>query len=144
MTTGDNDNDRTAGPVRVGSGVAAATRGRAGPRRDKALHAREDRDANDVMLRAMIGVSEPFMEALLDGYEDGFEGVGTLVDVGGSSGACPEKIMRPVPTIREGVNFDLPDVVAAAPPIIGETFNRQCPPIPSTFRDTDLIRTDCS
>ncbi|KAI4997754.1 hypothetical protein ZWY2020_053096 [Hordeum vulgare] len=26
---------------------------------------------------------------------------------------------RPVPTIHEGVNFDLPDVFAAAPPIAG-------------------------
>ncbi|XP_044405173.1 nicotinate N-methyltransferase 1 [Triticum aestivum] len=79
----------------------------------------QDRDANEVMLRAMTGVSEPFMEALLDGYEGGFEGVATLVDVGGSSGACLEMIMRRVPTIREGVNFDLPDVVAAAPTIAG-------------------------
>ncbi|VAI63426.1 unnamed protein product [Triticum turgidum subsp. durum] len=79
----------------------------------------QDRAANEVMLRAMTGVSEPFMQALLDGYEGGFEGVATLVDVGGSSGACLEMIMRRVPTIREGVNFDLPDVVAAAPPIAG-------------------------
>lgn len=41
------------------------------------------REANGVMLRAMTGVSEPFMEALLDGYAGGFDGVGTLVDVGG-------------------------------------------------------------
>lgn len=78
-----------------------------------------DREANEVMLRAMTGVSEPFMEALLDGYAAGFEGVATLVDVGGSSGACLEMIMRRVDTIREGINFDLPDVVAAAPPIVG-------------------------
>lgn len=73
------------------------------------------------MLRAMTATSEPFMEALLDGYPGGFDGVGTLVDVGGSSGACLEMIMRRVRTIREGVNFDLPDVVAAAPPIAGQT-----------------------
>uniref|UniRef100_A0A0E0K734 Uncharacterized protein n=1 Tax=Oryza punctata TaxID=4537 RepID=A0A0E0K734_ORYPU len=80
----------------------------------------KDREANEVMLRAMTGVSEPFMEALLDGYGGGgFEGVSTLVDVGGSSGACLEMIMRRVGTIRDGVNFDLPDVVAAAPPIPG-------------------------
>ncbi|KAM0906527.1 hypothetical protein ACQ4PT_016674 [Festuca glaucescens] len=83
----------------------------------------QDREANEVMLRAMTGVSEPFMEALLDGYGGGFEGVETLVDVGGSSGACLEMIMRSVPTIREGVNFDLPDVVAAAPPIAGKTID---------------------
>uniref|UniRef100_A0A453Q4F8 Uncharacterized protein n=1 Tax=Aegilops tauschii subsp. strangulata TaxID=200361 RepID=A0A453Q4F8_AEGTS len=87
----------------------------------------QDRDANEVMLRAMTGVSEPFMEALLDGYEGGFEGVATLVDVGGSSGACLEMIMRRVPTIREGVNFDLPNVVAAAHPIAGETLDPQFP-----------------
>jgi hypothetical protein len=32
-------------------------------------------------------------------------------------------IMRSVPTIREGVNFDLPDVVAAAPPIAGKAID---------------------
>ncbi|XP_037455763.1 caffeic acid 3-O-methyltransferase-like [Triticum dicoccoides] len=71
------------------------------------------------MLRAMTSVSEPFMDVLLDGYcpGGGFEGVATLVDVGGSSGACLAMFMRRVPTIRQGVNFDLPDVVAAAPPI---------------------------
>ncbi|WVZ73087.1 hypothetical protein U9M48_021435 [Paspalum notatum var. saurae] len=78
-----------------------------------------DPEANGVMLRAMTAVSEPFMEALLDGYAGGFDGVATLVDVGGSSGACLEMVMRRVPTIREGINFDLPDVVAAAPHIKG-------------------------
>jgi hypothetical protein len=73
------------------------------------------------MMRAMTGVSKPFMETLLDGYVGGFDGVETLVDVGGSSGLCLEMIMRRVATIREGINFDLPDVVAAAPPIAGET-----------------------
>jgi len=79
----------------------------------------KDREANQVMLRAMTGVSEPFMDALLDGYAPGFHGVATLVDVGGSSGACLQMIMRRVATITEGINFDLPDVVAAAPPIAG-------------------------
>ena len=90
----------------------------------------KDREANQVMLRAMTGVSEPFMDALLDGYgaDDGggFRGVATLVDVGGSSGACLEMIMRRVPTIKEGINFDLPDVVADAPPIAG-TCDATCP-----------------
>uniref|UniRef100_K3Z1P2 Uncharacterized protein n=1 Tax=Setaria italica TaxID=4555 RepID=K3Z1P2_SETIT len=94
-----------------------------------------DREANEVMLRAMTGVSEPFMEALLDGYAAGFEGVATLVDVGGSSGACLEMIMRRVDTIREGINFDLPDVVAAAPPIVGTEYSVACSSITlSAFR----------
>ncbi|OEL37906.1 Caffeic acid 3-O-methyltransferase [Dichanthelium oligosanthes] len=90
----------------------------------------KDREANEVMLRAMTGVSEPFMEALLDGYAGGFDGVATLVDVGGSSGACLEMIMRRVGTIREGINFDLPQVVAAAPPIAG-TYNHAMHMLPS-------------
>ncbi|KAE8819900.1 Squalene synthetase [Hordeum vulgare] len=44
-----------------------------------------------------------------------------LYVVGGSRNECfLSDVQRPVPTIREGVNFDLPDVVAAAPPIAGE------------------------
>ncbi|XBI90794.1 hypothetical protein VPH35_028335 [Triticum aestivum] len=80
------------------------------------------------MLQAVTGVLEPFMEVLLDGYclGGGFEGVAMLVDVGGSSGAFLAMIMSRVPTIRQGLNFDLPDVVAAAPPISGETID---PPI---------------
>ena len=74
-----------------------------------------------MMLQAVTGVLEPFMEVLLDGYclGGGFEGVAMLVDVGGSSGAFLAMIMSRVPTIRQGLNFDLPDVVAAAPPISG-------------------------
>ena len=76
----------------------------------------QDREANEVMLRAVTGVSEPFMEVPLDGYfpGGGIEGVAMLVDVGGSSGAFLAMIMSRVPTIRQGLNFDLPDVVAAA------------------------------
>ncbi|KAJ4785300.1 O-methyltransferase [Rhynchospora pubera] len=80
-----------------------------------------DPEANGLMLRAMKGVSEPFMERLLEGYQSGFDGVETLVDVGGSSGTCLEMIMKRVPSVRAGVNFDLPDVVAAAPEIPGVT-----------------------
>ncbi|WOL10788.1 hypothetical protein Cni_G19547 [Canna indica] len=57
----------------------------------------------------MKGVSETFMVALLDGYGAvGFGGVETLVDVGGSSGACLRMIMERFPNIQHSVNFDLP------------------------------------
>ena len=81
------------------------------------------------MLQAVTGVLEPLMELLLDGYCRGgwFEAVAMLVDVGGSSGAFLAMIMSRVPTIRQGLNFDLPDVVAAAPHITCETID---PPIP--------------
>ncbi|WOL05402.1 caffeic acid 3-O-methyltransferase [Canna indica] len=83
-----------------------------------------DQEANALMQRAMEGVSEPFMEALLDGYgAAGFGGVETLVDVGGSSGACLRMIMERFPNVQRGVNFDLPEVIAAAPsvPVAGVT-----------------------
>ncbi|XP_074568882.1 nicotinate N-methyltransferase 1 [Curcuma longa] len=80
-----------------------------------------DPEANALMQRAMQGVSEPFMETLLDGYgAAGFGGdVQTLVDVGGSSGSCLYMIMQRFPNIKQGINFDLPEVVNAAPPLPG-------------------------
>jgi hypothetical protein len=77
-------------------------------------------EMNDLMLKAMSGVSVPFIRAVLDGY-DGFEGVNTLVDVGGSAGDCLRMILHEHPTIHEGINFDLPEVVAKAPTISGVT-----------------------
>ncbi|PQQ19763.1 caffeic acid 3-O-methyltransferase [Prunus yedoensis var. nudiflora] len=75
-------------------------------------------EMNGLMQRAMSGVSVPFMKAILDGY-DGFEGVGRLVDVGGSAGDCLRMILQKHPSVREGINFDLPEVVAKAPTIAG-------------------------
>ncbi|KAH0462063.1 hypothetical protein IEQ34_009638 [Dendrobium chrysotoxum] len=82
-----------------------------------------DDAANDLMRRAMWGVSVPFMEAFLAEYgaAGGLEGVGTIVDVGGSSGACLQMIMRSVPGVKAGINFDLPEVVAGAPAFHGVT-----------------------
>lgn len=76
-------------------------------------------EMNGLMQKAMSGVSVPFMKAILDGY-DGFNGVERLVDVGGSAGDCLRMILRKYPHVREGVNFDLPEVVAKAPEIAGE------------------------
>lgn len=73
-------------------------------------------EMNDLMVRAMSGVSVPFIRAMLEGY-DGFQGVEKLVDVGGSGGDCLRMILEKHPTIKEGINFDLPEVVAKAPQI---------------------------
>ncbi|XP_057451067.1 nicotinate N-methyltransferase 1 [Lotus japonicus] len=73
-------------------------------------------EMNELMLKAMSGVSVPFMRAMLDGY-DGFQGVEKLVDVGGSGGDCLRMILQKHPSIKEGINFDLPEVVAKAPQI---------------------------
>lgn len=76
-------------------------------------------EMNVLMQKAMSGVSVPFMKAILNGY-NGFSGVSTLVDVGGSAGDCLKMIMKKFPTVVEGINFDLPEVVARAPTIPGE------------------------
>ncbi|KAK1553798.1 hypothetical protein Q3G72_003708 [Acer saccharum] len=77
-------------------------------------------EMNGLMQKAMSGVSVPFMKAILDGY-DGFEGVERLVDVGGSAGDCLRMILQKHPNVRQGINFDLPEVVAKAPNIPGVT-----------------------
>ncbi|XP_062006242.1 nicotinate N-methyltransferase 1 [Rosa rugosa] len=77
-------------------------------------------EMNGLMQKAMSGVSVPFIKAVLDGY-DGFQGVTRLVDVGGSAGDCLRMIIDKYPNVREGINFDLPEVVAKAPAIAGVT-----------------------
>lgn len=76
-------------------------------------------EMNGLMQRAMSGVSVPFLEVMLEDYR-GFEGVKRLVDVGGSAGDCLKMILRKHSHVREGINFDLPEVVARAPTIPGE------------------------
>ncbi|MED6118163.1 Nicotinate N-methyltransferase 1 [Stylosanthes scabra] len=75
---------------------------------------------NELMVKAMSGVSVPFMRAMLQAY-DGFRGVQRLVDVGGSGGDCLRMILQKHPNIKEGINFDLPEVLAKAPQIPGVT-----------------------
>ncbi|GLT93488.1 hypothetical protein SLE2022_112780 [Rubroshorea leprosula] len=77
-------------------------------------------EMNGLMQKAMSGVSVPSMKAILEGYE-GFNGVQRLVDVGGSAGDCLRMILQKNPNIRQGINFDLPEVVAKAPEILGVT-----------------------
>lgn len=79
-------------------------------------------EMNVLMQRAMAGVSVPFMKAVVGGGYDGFDGVKRLVDVGGSAGDCVKMIMSKYECIKEGINFDLPEVVAQAPLITGEIF----------------------
>ncbi|XP_015898580.1 nicotinate N-methyltransferase 1 [Ziziphus jujuba] len=84
------------------------------------VYYRKKPEMNGLMQKAMSGVSVPFIKAVLEGY-DGFEGVERLVDVGGSGGDCLRMILLKYPNIRQGINFDLPEVVAKAPQIPGVT-----------------------
>ncbi|GMJ01253.1 caffeate O-methyltransferase 1, O-methyltransferase 1, O-methyltransferase 3 [Hibiscus trionum] len=63
---------------------------------------------------AMACNSRVVMKAVLKYYKDGFNNVGTIVDVGGGSGAAVAEIVEAYPHIK-GFNFDLPNVVAGAP-----------------------------
>ncbi|KAL4365986.1 hypothetical protein AHAS_Ahas07G0160900 [Arachis hypogaea] len=57
-------------------------------------------DMNELMVKAMSGVSVPFMRAMLQAY-DGFRGVERLVDVGGSGGDCLRMILQKHPMSRK-------------------------------------------
>ncbi|KAF6134372.1 hypothetical protein GIB67_005764 [Kingdonia uniflora] len=84
----------------------------------------ENPEMNLLMQKAMSGVSVPFMKAIMDGYDGfGFDGkkIQRLVDVGGSGGDCLRMILRKYSHVVEGINFDLPEVVAKAPKIPGVT-----------------------
>lgn len=73
----------------------------------------EDPNFAEVFDRAMSGHSIILMKKIVETY-NGFEGLHTLVDVGGGTGAILNVIVTKYPSIK-GINFDLPHVVAEAP-----------------------------
>ncbi|KAJ9167141.1 hypothetical protein P3X46_021812 [Hevea brasiliensis] len=77
----------------------------------------QDPAFNKIFNEAMAGVSTIIMNAILDIYK-GFEGVTSLVDVGGGNGRVLNMIISKYPFIK-AVNFDLPHVVQTAPPYPG-------------------------
>lgn len=54
------------------------------------------------------------MKAMLTEYKDGFDSIGSLVDVGGGSGFAMAEVVKAHPHIK-GTNFDLPHIVDTAP-----------------------------
>ncbi|XP_047337522.1 caffeic acid 3-O-methyltransferase-like [Impatiens glandulifera] len=68
---------------------------------------------NKVFNNGMSNHSTITMKKILEMYK-GFEGLGTLVDVGGGTGATLNMIISKYPSIK-GVNFDLPHVIEDAP-----------------------------
>ncbi|KAL8228345.1 hypothetical protein R6Q57_015929 [Mikania cordata] len=56
--------------------------------------------------------------AVIEGCPEVFEGLKTLVDVGGGDGTALRIIVEACPWIK-GFNFDLPHVVSVAPPCVG-------------------------
>ncbi|XVE64503.1 hypothetical protein DITRI_Ditri07aG0105700 [Diplodiscus trichospermus] len=68
---------------------------------------------NKVFNKGMSDHSTITMKKILETY-DGFEGLKTLVDVGGGTGATLNMIVSKYPSIK-GINFDLPHVIDDAP-----------------------------
>jgi hypothetical protein len=68
---------------------------------------------NKIFNKAMAGISSLTMRKILETYE-GFEGLASLVDVGGGIGRTLNRIISNYPS-GEGINYDLPRVVQSAP-----------------------------
>ncbi|XP_010069283.2 caffeic acid 3-O-methyltransferase [Eucalyptus grandis] len=79
------------------------------------------RDArlNDLFNKAMRNLSAFYMPKIAQHYS-GFLKAKTVVDLGGGVGETLKTILSKNPHIR-GINYDLPHVIAAAPPIPGIT-----------------------
>ncbi|KAJ7959440.1 Caffeic acid O-methyltransferase [Quillaja saponaria] len=68
---------------------------------------------NKVFNKGMSDHSTITMKKILETYK-GFEGLSSLVDVGGGTGAVINTIVSKYPSIK-GINFDLPHVIEDAP-----------------------------
>lgn len=68
---------------------------------------------NKVFNRGMADHSTITMKKILETYK-GFEGLTSVVDVGGGTGAVLNMIVSKYPSIK-GINFDLPHVIEDAP-----------------------------
>ena len=76
---------------------------------------------NKVFNNGMSGHSSITMKKILEAYK-GFEGLNSVVDVGGRTGATINMIISKYPTIK-GINFDLPHVNDDAPSYPGKNIH---------------------
>ncbi|XP_020207924.1 isoliquiritigenin 2'-O-methyltransferase [Cajanus cajan] len=76
-------------------------------------YADKDPTFNQLFNKAMDEISTLDMKAIFQVYK-GFEGISTLVNVGGGTGKTLDMIISEYPSIK-GINFDLPHVVEKAP-----------------------------
>jgi len=73
---------------------------------------------NDLFNKSMTSLSAINMPKIAQHYS-GFSKAKTVVDLGGGVGETLKTILSKNPHIR-GINYDLPHVIAAAPPIPGK------------------------
>ncbi|RDX63290.1 hypothetical protein CR513_58299, partial [Mucuna pruriens] len=74
-------------------------------------------ELNNIFFKAMTHAGPLGLAGLLKFYK-GFEGISTLVDVGGGAGENLKLIVSAYPSIK-GINFDLPQMIQNAPPYPG-------------------------
>ncbi|KAK3404647.1 hypothetical protein EUGRSUZ_K00955 [Eucalyptus grandis] len=82
--------------------------------------ASENPEFNRLFNDGMAGLSGVVVRGIVEVYKDGFESIGSLVDVGGGVGKTLAEIIKSFSHIQ-GINFDLPHVVATAPAHDGVT-----------------------
>ncbi|KAK1568223.1 hypothetical protein Q3G72_021922 [Acer saccharum] len=75
--------------------------------------ASRNREFNKLFNDGLASATKIVMTAFVPRYKDGFDTVRSLVDVGGGTGGAIAEIVKTYPHI-EGINFDLPHVVATA------------------------------
>ncbi|KAJ8774626.1 hypothetical protein K2173_017072 [Erythroxylum novogranatense] len=80
-------------------------------------HHGKDPRFNKVFNKGMADHSTITMKKILETYK-GFEGLTSVVDVGGGTGAVLSMILSKYPSIR-GINFDLPHVIQDSPSLPG-------------------------
>lgn len=84
----------------------------------------KDQKMNQIFNKSMTDVCATEMKRIVEIYT-GFEGISTLVDVGGGHGRNLKLIISKYSSIK-GINFDLPQVIENAPPIPGNfTYNKK-------------------
>lgn len=74
-------------------------------------------EENAIFNTAMVSLTNASTQALLAAYD--FGPFGTIVDIGGGTGALLAAILQKHTKVR-GVVFDQPHVIAAAPPVLDE------------------------
>lgn len=63
----------------------------------------------------MSCISTHCMKAVIGKYPEAFNGMTSLVDVGGGDGTALRSVVKACPWITRGINFDLPHVISVAP-----------------------------
>ncbi|KAK7295422.1 hypothetical protein RJT34_18330 [Clitoria ternatea] len=77
----------------------------------------KDTELNHIFNKSMTDTCSIHMKRILEIYK-GYEGISTLVDVGGGNGQSLKMILSKYPSIK-GINFDLPQAIQHAPPLQG-------------------------